>query len=170
VLVLLAVLEATIFPAPTEALVIALTLAQRRRAWLFALLATLGSVAGGLLGYAAGHALFDEIARPLLDRAGLLGELDALGRLYARNVWLALLSSGYTPIPYMLYTFAGGAFDIPLGPFVIGSLVGRGLKYAPLALLTYLFGPSVRRILERYTLPVAIAVVVLVALALLLRG
>ena len=95
-------------------------------------------------------ALFEEVARPVLASRGLLGQLDALGALYRGNAFLALASSGYTPIPYMLYTMAAGAFDVPFPTFVAGSLVGRALKYAPLAGLAYFLGPAARRYVERY--------------------
>ena len=70
--------------------------------------------------------------------------------VYQNNIYLALGTSGYTPIPYMLYTIVGGALGLPLGAFVIGSLVGRGIKYAILAALTYYLGPAVRSFLDRY--------------------
>lgn len=169
VLVLLALLEATVFPAPTEALLIALALGRPRRAWLFAALATVSSVAGGAVGYWMGGAAYEDAARLLLAAWGMLPHLDAVARVYRENFVLALVTSGYTPIPYMLYTIAAGAFELPFGPFVAGSFVGRALKYAPLALLAYLFGPAVRRLLDRYAGWVIAAVVLLLATVLVAR-
>ena len=170
VLVLLALLEATVFPGPTEAMLVALTLARPRRAWAFAAVATAASVVGGLVGYQLGAALFDTVTRPLLASYDLLGHLDAVARIYRENTMLALATSGYTPIPYMLYTSVAGATDQPVLPFVVGSLLGRALKYVPIAALAYLFGPAVHRILSRFGW-IAGAIVVLALVALLvLRG
>ena len=168
-LVLLAVLEACVFPAPTEALFLALAIARPRRSWWLAALATAGSVAGGLLGYQLGAAFFDRFGQPLLDWYGLTGHLAAMREVYRDNVFLALATSGYTPIPYMLYTIVGGAFDIPLGPFVAGSIVGRGVKYAILGAVTYYLGPAARAFIERHTrwLVAAAAVAIVVAAVLL---
>lgn len=150
VLLVLTLLEATIFPAPTEAMLLALCVSQPRRSPLFAALAAVGSVAGGLLGYYLGAFTFTEVGAPVLAWLGLSGGLPAVETAYRQNAWLALLTSGYTPIPYMLYTMAAGAFALPLETFVPGSLAGRALKYIPIALLAWFFGPAVHRVASRY--------------------
>jgi membrane protein YqaA with SNARE-associated domain len=168
VLVALALLEATVFPAPTEAMLLALAIARPRRAWWLGGVAALASAAGGIVGYQMGLTLFTEVAQPVLAARGLLGQWEAIGALYRGNAFLALVSSGYTPIPYMLYTMAAGALDVPLPTFVAGSLVGRALKYAPLALLAWYFGPAARRLVERYAGWVAAVVVAVLVLLLVL--
>ena len=150
VLVLLALLEATVFPGPTEAMLVALTLGRRRRAWWFAGIATAASVVGGVIGYHLGATLFEEVARPVLETYGFTGHVDAVQRVYRENMMLALVTSGYTPIPYMLYTMMAGAAELPIGPFIAGSFTGRALKYVPIAALAYVFGPAVHRVLRRY--------------------
>ena len=150
VLVVLALLEATVFPGPTEAMLVALTLARPRRAWAFAALATGASVAGGLIGYQLGAVFFESVTRPLLASYGLLDQATAVARVYRENALLALATSGYTPIPYLLYTTMAGASGQPVLPFVLGSLLGRALKYVPIAALAYVFGPAVHRLLRRY--------------------
>ena len=169
VLVVLALLEATVFPGPTEAMLVALTLARPRRAWAFAALATGASVAGGLIGYQLGAVFFESVTRPLLASYGLLDQATAVARVYRENALLALATSGYTPIPYLLYTTMAGASGQPVLPFVLGSLLGRALKYVPIAALAYVFGPAVHRLLRRYGW-VAGAVAAAVVLGLLLLG
>lgn len=163
-LVLLALLEATVFPGPTEAMLIALTLGCRRKAWFFAGLATTASVVGGFIGYQLGALLFDAAVRPLLASYGLAASVNAVARVYRENLALALLTSGYTPIPFMLYTTVAGASQISLMPFLARSLVGRALKYVPIAALAYVFGPAVHRVLRRFG---RVALVVLAGLALI---
>ena len=160
ILVVLALLEATVFPGPTEAMLVALVLGRRKRVVWFTALATCASVAGGVVGYYLGATLFTDVVRPLLESYGLTRYIDAVGRAYAENMLLALGTSGYTPIPYMLYTAMAGAMHLPLPAFVLGSLLGRALKYVPIAVLAYLLGPRVHRVLRRYG---ALAVVVIVA-------
>lgn len=164
VLVLLALLEATVFPAPTEAMLLALALGRPRRAWWLGALAASASVGGGLAGYWMGTVFFERLGQPLLASYGLLEHIDVVTSVYRENAFVALATSGYTPIPYLLYTITGGAFEIPLPTFVTGSLVGRSLKYLPLVILVYFFGPGVRRILDRYAAPVAAAFVALLIL------
>lgn len=151
------------FPGPTEAMLVALTLGCRRKVWFFAGIASAASVVGGFLGYQLGAALFGEVARPLLASYGLTGSIDAVARLYRDNMMLALVTSGYTPVPYMLYTTMAGASNLPLVPFLTGSLVGRALKYLPIAALAYVFGPAVHRVLRRFGWVALLLVALLVA-------
>ena len=95
--------------------------------------------------------------------------METVARVYRENMTLALVTSGYTPIPYMLYTTMAGAADLPLGPFVAGSLAGRALKYVPIALLAYFLGPAVHRLLRRYGVAAAVVVAALIAILLLRR-
>jgi membrane protein YqaA with SNARE-associated domain len=170
VLVVMALLEATVFPGPTEAVLIALTLARRERAWWYASLATAASVTGGVIGYHLGATLFDDVARPLLASYDMLDQVDTLSRVFRENALLALVSSGYTPIPYMLYTMMAGAFGLSLPMFIVGSMIGRALKFVPIAAVAYVFGPAVHRMLRRVGWWGLAAVVVVVVVYLLLRG
>lgn len=169
VLVVLALLEATIFPGPTEAMLLALTLGRPRRAWWFAGLATVASVAGGIVGYQLGAMFFQEVARPVLATYGFTGQMDMVQRVYRENMMLALVTSGYTPIPYMLYTMMAGASALPVLPFIAGACAGRALKYVPIAALAYVFGPAVHRILRRSGGVVAAVLLVALVSWLLLR-
>ena len=92
-----------------------------------------------------------------------------MANLYRENVLLALASSGYTPIPYMLYTMTAGALDVPVGQFVFGSVLGRGLKYGPITALAYVLGPAARRVLGRYAGWIAVALALAAALRFVLR-
>lgn len=167
-----AVVEGCLFPAPTEALYAALALARPRRAWALAGLAAAGSVVGGVVGWTFGAALFDRVGRPVLGSYGLLQRVDAVSALYRDNAALALVTSGYTPVPYVLYGIVAGSAGIPLGTFVVFSAIGRGLKYAVLGLLASVAGPPIRRwlIRSRVRLAAAAAVVLAVTAFLLLRA
>lgn len=164
ILVVLALLEATVFPGPTEAMLLALTLGRRERVVWFATLATVASVIGGVVGYYLGATLFGDVVRPLLESYGLTRHVETVSRVYGENMLLALGTSGYTPIPYMLYTAIAGALNLPLPAFILGSFLGRALKYVPIAALAYVLGPRVHEVLRRYG---AVAAVVIFALLVL---
>lgn len=150
VLFAFAVLEGCLFPAPTEAMLAALALARPRRSARLVAVATAGSVLGGLVAYAVGALLFEGLGRPLLERHGLVGEVDALGAAFRDHLGVALLTSGYTPVPYLLYGISAGAFGVPLLPFVAFSAAGRALKYALLGVLARWLGPPLRRVWARH--------------------
>jgi len=150
VLVLLTLLEATVFPAPTEAMLLALCVSQPRRTWWFAAIAAVGSLTGGLIGYHVGAFTFPQFGAPVLEWLGFSAYLPRVEAAYREGAWLALVTSGYTPIPYMLYTMAAGAFSVPLETFAAGSLIGRALKYIPIAALAWFLGSAVHRVASRY--------------------
>ena len=74
-------IEASVFPIPPDVLMIPMILAAPRRAWLIALVATVSSVLGGLLGYGIGHFFFEGIGRPILEA---LGKGDHIAAFNAR--------------------------------------------------------------------------------------
>lgn len=163
-LTVMAVLEATVFPAPTEVLLVAMALARRERAWMFGVIATLASVGGGMLGYEGGRLLGGAFASPAGGSAGHPPQLAGLAAAYRENAFLALATSGYTPVPYLLYTAVAGAVGVPIPVFVAGSLAGRALKYLPIVGLVYLLGPAATRVLARHAVPLGIGIGVIVAL------
>jgi membrane protein YqaA with SNARE-associated domain len=148
VLGLFAVLEACLFPAPTEAMLAALSLARPRRTWRFAAIAVGASLLGALIGYAIGHLAHGSVGWGAAETVGA-GRIEALGERYRAGAFWVLATSGFTPIPYLAYTIAGGVYGVPLLPFVAGALVGRGLKYFLLGFIVRALSPYLRRALAR---------------------
>jgi membrane protein YqaA with SNARE-associated domain len=149
-LALFAVAEATVFPTPTEALLIALVVVRPQRVGRLVALTALASAAGAMVGYALGASAWEWTGGPLLERLGEPDALRRVGELYRDNLALALVTSGYTPIPFLVYTLAAGLFRVPLLPFLAFALVGRGVKYLVLALLALGMGPALRAALRRH--------------------
>jgi membrane protein YqaA with SNARE-associated domain len=160
-----AVVEGCLFPAPTEALYAALALARPRRAWALAAVAAAGSVAGGVVAWTLGRYFEETLARRSLAQPSWGHAASVLAGEYRENAALALITSGYTPIPYLLYGLTAGAAGMPLGTFVLFSAIGRGLKYAVLAAVARAAGPALRRWMDRSLLAVIAVVTVVAALA-----
>jgi membrane protein YqaA with SNARE-associated domain len=159
-LALIAFAEASFFPIPPDALLIPMALAKPRAAWRFALICTLGSVAGGALGYLIGHFLFDQFARPLLAIYGYANAYAAFqAKFQEYGLWIILIK-GLTPIPYKIVTIAAGAAGFPFGTFMAASLVTRGARFFLVATLLHFFGDSVRIFIERRLTLVTSAVAV----------
>lgn len=131
--------EATFFPVPPDVMLAPMVLADRDAAWRLALLTTLTSVAGGMLGYLIGL-LSIELVLPLIERTG---QLDAYRHAVAAfqdyGVWFVILA-GFTPIPFKIITIAAGALSAPLVGFVAGSLIGRGARFYLVAALIWAGG------------------------------
>jgi membrane protein YqaA with SNARE-associated domain len=163
-LFLLAVAESSFFPIPPDVLLIALAIGRPKRAMRFALICTAGSVIGGMIGYYIGYSLFEQIGRPVLEFYGATERFDQVGQLYRDNLVLALGTAGFTPIPYKVFTIAGGAFAVPFAPFVLVSMVSRGMRFFLVAGLIYALGPRVKTFIDRYFNLLTIVFVVVLAL------
>jgi membrane protein YqaA with SNARE-associated domain len=141
--------EASCFPIPPDALLIPMALARPDRAWRLALVCTLGSVAGGALGYFIGYAVFDQLARPLIELYGYGPRFTAFQALYAQyGLWIIVIK-GLTPIPYKIVTIASGAAHFDFAVFMAASLVTRGARFFLVAALLRFFGTPVRDFIER---------------------
>jgi len=66
-LALVAFIESSVFPIPPDILMIPLIVARPRDAFKIAGIATVASVAGGMLGYWIGYGAFETIGRPVLE-------------------------------------------------------------------------------------------------------
>jgi membrane protein YqaA with SNARE-associated domain len=151
-LFLLALIESSIFPVPPDVLLIALCIALPRRSWHFALLASLGSVVGGVLGYSIGWGLWPLVNGFFFDYIpGFSPELfGRVQRLFAEYDFWVVFTAGFTPIPYKVITIGSGVFEINLAVFLIASLVSRSLRFFIVAGLLYRYGAGMRDFIERY--------------------
>jgi membrane protein YqaA with SNARE-associated domain len=141
--------ESSFFPIPPDAMIIPMVLAQPKRAWRIALVATAASVLGGIAGYAIGYYLYETLGQWLISVYGLGEDFDAFRAAYAEwGLWIILIK-GLTPIPYKLVTIASGvaAYDLPV--FVLASIATRGARFYIVAGLLRLYGPPIREFIER---------------------
>src|SRR6056297_2522972 len=67
VLACVAFIESSVFPIPPDVLMIPMILARPSRAWLIALVATVSSVLGGMLGYGIGYFFYETIGARILS-------------------------------------------------------------------------------------------------------
>ncbi len=156
-LFLLAFAESSFFPIPPDVLLITLGVADPGQAIWYGFVCSAGSVLGGILGYGIG--LYG--GRPLLYRFFKHAKIRAVERLYDRfNAWATGIA-GLTPIPYKVFTIAGGAFKINFKIFVLASIGSRCLRFMTEGVLLYYFGETIRTFLFRWFNWLSIAFVVL---------
>ena len=156
--------ESSFFPIPPDTMLIPMSLARPDRAWFYATVCTLTSVAGGVLGYFIGAVLYDSIGLWLIQLYGYGEKVDAFRAAYAQwGGWIILLK-GLTPIPYKIVTIASGFAGYNLFLFVVLSIVARGMRFYVEAFLLNRYGPQARAIIEeRLGFWVTVAGVVLIA-------
>ena len=156
--------ESSFFPIPPDVMLIPMSLARPKRAWTYATACTLGSVAGGVLGYAIGALFYDTVGHWIIDSNGLGGKVEAFREGYARWGSLIILLKGLTPIPYKLVTITSGFAGYNLWLFILLSLISRGARFYLTAFLLNRYGDVAREMLEkRLGLWVTIGAAILVA-------
>src|SRR3954451_7491016 len=142
-------LESSVFPIPPDTMLIPMSLARPDRAWFYAHVCTVTSVAGGVLGYLIGALLYDSIGHWLIQLYGYGDKVEAFREIYRQyGAWIILLK-GLTPIPYKLVTISSGFVGYNFVWFVILSLITRGARFFVLAFLLHRYGPWAREIIEK---------------------
>src|ERR1700686_4842747 len=76
--------ESSFFPVPPDIMLIPMALARPDRAWRYAVICTLTSVAGGMLGYLIGAVLYDSVGAWLISSYGYGLRVEAFRARYAQ--------------------------------------------------------------------------------------
>jgi len=153
--------ESSFFPIPVDVMLAPMCLADRRRAWRFASVATVFSVLGGLAGYAIGYAVFDAI-EPWLAESHYWGAYETSRIWFDRYGVVAIFIAGFTPFPYKVFTIAAGAAALSLPGFFIASLIGRGARFFLVAGLVVWGGDKLEATLHKYVERIGWGTVVIV--------
>ncbi|MCA9356380.1 DedA family protein [Candidatus Nomurabacteria bacterium] len=168
-LFILAFSESSFFPIPPDVLLIGILLTKERaRAYRYAFITTVSSVAGGVFGYLIGLLLFDTVGAQIVDFYHLQEEVQYIGRVFSDNAFLSILVSAFTPIPYKVFTISAGLFSVPFIPFFIASVVGRGARFYLEAALLKKYGPSVSKFIKKWFDLISIGIILLIVIALII--
>ena len=131
--------ESSFFPIPPDVMLAPMCLARPRRSLWYAALCTLASVAGGLAGYLIGRLAFGSIEGWLMGSSWAPAFEQAVQAFEDYGFWYILLA-GFSPIPYKVFTISAGVVGMPVLPFLVGSLAGRGGRFFLVASLIRLGG------------------------------
>jgi membrane protein YqaA with SNARE-associated domain len=157
-------MESSFLPVPPDVMLIPMSLARPERAWRYAIICTLTSVVGGMLGYLIGALLYDSIGQWIVRVSGYGDKIEAIRQAFADyGAWIILIK-GLTPIPYKIITIASGFSGFNFGLFIVLSLLTRGVRFFAEAFLLRRYGPRAREMIEkRLGFWVTIGALVLVA-------
>ncbi|MFL5092499.1 MAG: YqaA family protein [Xanthobacteraceae bacterium] len=155
--------ESSFFPVPPDAMLIPMALARPDKAYFYATLCTITSVAGGVLGWVIGYFLYESVGHWLMQLYGYSGKIEAFREAYVQwGTWI-ILFKGVTPIPYKIVTIASGFAEYPIVPFILLSIIARGMRFYLVAFLLNRYGARARAIIEeRLTFWFTLSLVVLV--------
>ena len=159
--------ESSFFPIPPDVMLAPMALARPERAWWYASLTTLTSVAGGLLGWLIGYFALEAVE-------GLLHEWGYWEKYLVVHQWFetwgfwAVFIAGFSPIPYKLFTISAGALAMNLPLFLVASAIGRGGRFFLVAGLIRFGGEKMAGRLREYIDYIGWGVVLLCVVAFLI--
>ena len=158
-----AFLESIIIPIPVDIFTLTLSAVQPKKWFRIATVATVCSVLGGVAAYFIGAYFFNTIGIQIIHLFRLEGVYENVLVLFNRGVFMVMFTSALTPIPYKIFTLAGGALNVALFPFIVASLIGRGLRFYLEAFIPYKYGEVIgKRFYKIFNWSTFIVVVVVV--------
>ncbi len=161
-LFIFAFIESSFFPIPPDALLIILAISYPRKSFYYASICTIGSVMGAYLGYLIGYLFYDTIGIKIIEFYGVHHQVDYVLSKYQENGFIAIVTAGFTPIPYKVFTIlAGFNKTIDLYTLTLASLIGRAGRFFLVATLIYFIGPEVKFFIDRYLDKLTIAFMLL---------
>jgi membrane protein YqaA with SNARE-associated domain len=150
-LAVIAFVESSVFLVPADVLFVPMALARPKRAYRFALIATIASTLGGIAGYFLGYWAFEALAEPVLSFYGKLDEFQHLRSCTGEDtLMLLLVTSGLTHLPPIkVVTILAGVAQVSFTFFVVSCIVARGFRFFALGWALRRFGEPVRHFIER---------------------
>jgi membrane protein YqaA with SNARE-associated domain len=162
--------ESSFFPLPPDVLLVPMMLAERRRVFWYATVATATSVVGGYLGYAIGYYAFGSVGEWIIQTLSSQKAFDSLHAWFDDYGFWAIVLKGLTPIPFKLVTIFAGFLHFNLLSFTVAAIIARGLRFYAEAALLYAMGERGRTFIEeRLGLVTGAAAVVIVGGVLAIR-
>lgn len=157
-----AFIESSFFPIPPDALLIVLAISLPKRSFVYAFYCTIGSVVGAYLGYLIGFVFYDTIGIKIIQFYGVESQINYVLQKYQENGFWAIVTAGFTPIPYKVFTIMAG-FNQTIDIFTLttASIVGRAGRFFLVGGLVYFIGPKVKDYIEKYFDKLSIAFIVL---------
>ncbi len=156
-------LESSIFPIPPDVLLIPMVLADPSKWWRHALLCTIASVLGAVVGYLIGVFAFEWIGKPIIEFYNAGARYDTMRQWYDIYGGWGVLFAAVTPFPYKVLTIFSGLVAFNFALFLIVSVIGRSFRFFLVAFLLYKFGEPIQTFIEkRLNLMFTLGVVLLV--------
>ncbi|MFC4291488.1 YqaA family protein [Sphingorhabdus arenilitoris] len=142
-------IESSFFPIPPDVVLAPMCLARPEKAWRYALICTIASVLGALLGYAIGFFLFETIGQAILNFYGLADQFDSFAQSFNEQGWLIVLLAGFTPLPFKVITIAAGSTAMPLYILIAASIVARSARFFLVSGLLRFFGAPMKAWIDK---------------------
>ena len=152
-LAIVAFAESSFFPIPPDIMVVPMVIAKKNDYLKIFLIATFSSAVGGLLGYFIGS-FFLDLAMGVIEFYGYEEKVINLkDNLSSGNNFILFLGTlflaGFTPLPFKVFTITSGIIGFNIFIFFIVCLVSRGLRFFVVSYLSFKFGDTFSKIMEK---------------------
>jgi len=149
-LFLIAFAESSFFPVPPDVLLIPMVIAERKKWLQIAVICSVGSVLGALLGYFIGYQFYELIGQKIVDLYNLQPAVDIVSAKYHEHAFIAIFTAAFTPIPFKVFTIVAGLVKISVVTLVFASAIGRSARFFAVAILIRIFGEKIQYFIEKY--------------------
>jgi membrane protein YqaA with SNARE-associated domain len=142
------------FPEVCDALIVLLTVRHEERMLYYALVTTLGSIAGCYALYSVGR----RGGEAFLRRRFKQGHVDRAMSIFRRYGMLAILVPSLLPppMPFKIFVLAAGVARVRTVDFLLAVAIGRGLRYFGEGFLAYWYGEQALTFLQNNAHTVAL--------------
>jgi membrane protein YqaA with SNARE-associated domain len=147
-MLVVSVIDGSVFPIPPFAILIPMVLARPKRWWSLALMGTVASLGGGLIGYYLGtliHSGLHLFSIDLNSPVNRFGIHSTVGQLLGDNFWVLSLLCSILPTPFKVVAIGSGMVSVPLSKFMLAAVIGRTVRFYVVAGFMALFGPRARK-------------------------
>ena len=152
-LAILSFAESSFFPIPPDIMIVPMVIAKKNDYLKIFLIATFSSAVGGLLGYFIGF-VFLDLAMNVIEFYGYEEKVINLkDNLSSGNNFIYFLGTlflaGFTPLPFKVFTITSGMIGFNILIFFIVCLVSRGLRFFVVSYLSFKFGDTFSKFMEK---------------------
>ena len=148
-------------PIITDPFLIAAILLDRSRAAFYTILTIVTSILGGLVAYISALLFFDLLLNFMTD--SMSAEFHELVATNESSVLLLTLFGAITPVPYTIVAWVVAALEGNIWIFLLGSVIGRTIRYSIVGFSVYKFGPLALQYARRYITVTTILLIVIAA-------
>jgi len=162
--------DSSILPLMPDLLLVPMALTRPKQIWSLALVCTIASSVGAILGYLIGYELWNLFGARLIELYGYTESFAAYQHLVQEwGIWI-IIAKAFTPIPFKIMAIAACVAAMNPFAFMFATVVGRSLHFGITAGLIVLFGDRILLLLTRYERPLAvISVLVVIAIVIIYR-
>lgn len=163
-----AFLEASFSPLLPEAFLLVVLAYRKDISWkILSFISALGSTFGALLMYILGATLYKTYGQSFLSFLHAEAVAEKAQVLFAENAFYAQFFAALTPLPDRVFSFLAGAFLISVPTIFVATFLGRLIRVAPIAYLSYEYGDEARVYIKRHTKKATIVALALIVVYIL---